>query len=320
MFWLVYRDQNFADIWFTVKNDVKYSWLFLMAFLGLLSHFSRTLRWIIALEPLNEKPRTTNAFIAVMAAYFMNLLLPRMGEFIRCGMLSKYEKIPFTKLLGTVISERIIDMFMLMLFIISAFALEFNKIMSLLQSNQQIIINAKRIIQSPFLWALILIGIISIALYIYLSGRSGKKNKIKESIEYLIHGLQSIFKMKRYKAYIAHTFFIWTMYFLMLYVAFFSMDFTAQLPINAALVTFVTTSLSMLAPVQAGMGAWHFMAEIGLGIYGVESVNGKIFALVTHSAMNLTIIVAGAVCIAIIPVINRNYKAKNENEQTETAL
>ncbi len=311
LFWLVYREQDFSNIWNTVLYEVNYLWLILMAFLGLLSHISRTLRWKIALEPLNEKPRTINAFIAVMASYFMNILLPRMGEFIRCGLLSKYEKIPFSKLLGTVISERIVDMIMLVLFVLLAFVIEFDRIMGFLNENEQITANLKNILKSPLLWLLLVAIIAGITLYIYIVKKRGKRNKFEEIYKNLIHGIKSIVEIKRYKAYIAHTFFIWTLYFLMLYVAFFSLEFTSVLPLSAALLTFVMTSASMLAPVQAGMGAWHFMAEKGLSLYGIESVNGKIFALVTHSSMNLAIVIFGVICIILIPFINRNYKPQN---------
>jgi hypothetical protein len=314
MFWLVYRDQDFSEIWHTLSHEVNYTWVIISLFLGLLSHVSRTLRWKIALEPLGEKPKTSNAFIAVMSSYFMNLLLPRMGEFARCALITKYEKIPFSKLFGTVVTERIIDMVMLVIMFIFIIILEFDKIISFGNENPLVVGNIKNIIQSPLLWGVIVILALAFIFYVRLGKKSGKKNKILAAISDFGQGIKSILSMRRYKAYIAHTVFIWLMYYLMLYTVFFSLDFTSHLSPLAGLLTFVFASFGMVAPVQGGIGAWHFMAEKALGLYGIESANGKIFALLAHSSMNLMVIVCGAICLILIPVINRNYTPVRNNE------
>lgn len=312
MFWLVYRNQDFTRIFNTLKNDVNYSWVFLSLFLGLLSHISRTLRWKIALEPLGEKPKTSNTFITVMAAYFMNLLLPRMGEFVRCGLLSKYEKIPFPKLFGTVITERIIDVIMLLILLLLVTILEFDVLVSFSKQNPEVLQNAVSIIKSPILWGLIFFLIAFTVFYFKRNSKKNRVNKIEKIFNDFIEGIKSILSMKRYKEYIAHSIFIWLMYFLMLYCVFFSLKFTSNLGPIAALTTFVMGTLAMLAPVQAGIGAWHFMVEKALFLYGVESADGKIFALLAHTSTNALIIIVGVICIIILPILNRNYIPKKD--------
>jgi glycosyltransferase 2 family protein len=312
MFWMVYKDLDFQHAWKIIKNDVNYNWVFLSLFLGLLSHLSRTLRWKIALEPLDEHPKTSNAFITVMIGYFMNLLLPRMGEFARCALLSKYEKIPLSKLLGTVVTERIIDMIMLMLATLLVILLEFDKIIGFASQNPQVVENLRRIITSPYLWIGFFLLVFSFIGYLLYSRKKGGKNKIMEIIDGFITGIKSILSMKRYVAYIAHSFFIWTMYFLMLYVVFFSFDFTKMLSPVAGLTTFVFASFGMVAPVQGGIGAWHFMAEKALELYGIDNSLGKTFALLAHTSTNALIVLVGAICLIMLPIINRNYKPKTK--------
>ncbi len=314
MFWLVYRNQDFTRIFNTLKNDVNYAWVGLSLFLGLLSHISRTLRWKIALEPLGENPKTSNTFITVMAAYFMNLLLPRMGEFVRCGLLSKYEKIPFPKLFGTVITERIIDVIMLLVLLLLVTILEFDVLVSFSNQNPEVLQNAVSIIKSPILWGLLLLMVLLLVFYIKRSKKNGK-NKIEQIFNDFIEGIRSILSMKRYKEYIAHSIFIWLMYFLMLYCVFFSLKFTSHLGPIAGLTTFTMGTLAMLAPVQAGIGAWHFMVEKALLLYGVESADGKIFALLAHTSTNTLIIIVGVICIIILPIINRNYNPKKNKTE-----
>jgi len=97
----------------SLQNDVTYFWILLSAMCGLLSHISRAMRWNYLIEPLGKKPGTLNTFLSVMVGYIMNLVLPRMGEVARCGVLSRYEKISFARLIGTVVTERIIDVLMM---------------------------------------------------------------------------------------------------------------------------------------------------------------------------------------------------------------
>jgi glycosyltransferase 2 family protein len=314
LFWLVYRDQDFTRIFQTLKNDVDYKWVALSLFLGLLSHISRTLRWKIALEPLGEKPRTSNAFITIMAGYFMNLLLPRMGEFARCGLLSKYEKIPFSKLFGTVITERIVDVIMLFVLLLMTAILEMDKLIEFGSQNPEVVSKINAVIKSPVLWVIIIFCLAGLIIYLRMANRKGGENKLVKIFNDFLLGIKSILSMKRYKAYIAHTIFIWFMYFSMLYSLFFSIEFTRHLSPEAGLTTFTMTSFSMVAPVQGGIGAWHFMAEKALSLYGVQSADGKLFALLAHSSTTIFVIIVGAICIIILPVVNRNYNPKSKAE------
>ena len=123
LFWLVYKDQDINRIKSILSNEVNYFWIVVSVFLGLLSHISRSIRWNLIIEPLGHKPRLLNTFLSVMIGYLMNLALPRMGEISKCGVLSRYEKIPFTKLIGTVVLERLIDVLVLLLILLMSVSL-----------------------------------------------------------------------------------------------------------------------------------------------------------------------------------------------------
>jgi uncharacterized protein (TIRG00374 family) len=314
MFWLVYRDQNFSEYWERLKYDVNYYWVAVSLVLGIFSHISRTLRWKIALEPLGEFPKTSNTFIAVMVSYLMNLLLPRMGEFVRCGLMTKYEKIPFAKLFGTVVTERIVDMIMLLILTLIVAIFNLEKIVDLVVQNPELVANIKRIATSPYLWTGFTLLILAVFLYFKHLAKTRSKNKVSQLLNGFIEGIKSVLSMKRYKAYIAHSIFIWLMYFLMLYMIFFSLDFTKNLGGLAALTTFVMASFGMIAPTQGGMGAWHIMAALSLKLFGVELSDGKFFAFLAHESTNLLIVIVGAVCFVLLPFINKGYQPKKINE------
>ena len=85
-------------------------WLVIPVFFILfLSHYVRALRWRLLIQPLGYAPGRMNTFFAVMIGYLVNQGVPRLGEVVKCTVLSRYEKIPADKLIGTIILERVID-------------------------------------------------------------------------------------------------------------------------------------------------------------------------------------------------------------------
>ena len=112
-------------------------WFILLSMLfGLLSHLSRAYRWKFLLEPMGYKPKFLNRFMAVMIAYLANFGIPRSGEILRGVTLSSYEDIPFEKVFGTIISERIADFIMLLAVVGIAMLMQTDDLIAYFQSNQ----------------------------------------------------------------------------------------------------------------------------------------------------------------------------------------
>lgn len=305
IFWLIYKDQDIERIKSVLKNDVNYVWVIVSLFIGLLSHISRTLRWGLMIEPIGHKPRFVNTFLAVMVGYLMNMAIPRMGEISRCGVLSRYEKLSFTKLIGTVVAERAVDMVSLLVLLAIVIFSQFGEMLSFLHNNPGIEEKLGSIITSPYLIG----GLVVLIVLMYIFRKAFKHTvvftKLVEIINNFKEGFISIGSIKRKGWFFFHSFFIWAMYYLMLYVVFFAFDFTSDLNPIAGLTTFVLASFGMVAPVQGGIGAWHFMAKEALSLYGIANENGIIFAFVAHSSMTLMIIIIGIISLLVLPFINR---------------
>lgn len=120
--WLSVKDITATD-WQHIRYSLQHAkhWLILPA-LGmlLLSHYLRALRWKILMEPLGHHPTTFNVFASVMVGYLVNAGVPRLGEVVKCTMLAKYEKIRVDKLVGTIVTERAIDMVSLLVVFVLA--------------------------------------------------------------------------------------------------------------------------------------------------------------------------------------------------------
>ena len=114
--------------------------------------------------------------------------------------------------------------------------------------------------------------------------------------------------MKRKFEFIAHSIFIWAMYFIMIYIIFWSFEFTSHLTLLTGLTVFVMSAFGMVAPSPGGMGTWHFMVIQTLIIYGVKESDAYAFAITAHTSMTLLMIILGVLSIILLPVFNRDKK------------
>ncbi len=230
IFWLVYKDQDIERIKSVLKNDVNYFWIFISVIIRLLSHISRTVRWRIMIQPIGHSPSFINTFLAVMIGYLMNLAFPRMGEISRCGVMARYEKLSFTKLLGTVVSERVVDMISLLLLLLIVVISQFGKILEFLYKNPEIENRLLGIVSSPVL----IIGILLFIIFVFIFRKTLKNTTLyKKVVAVLInlkYGIISIRSIEKKGWFLFHSVAIWGLYYLMLYVVFFAFDFTRNLP------------------------------------------------------------------------------------------
>ena len=303
--WFVYRKYDMQEIQNTLSKGVNYWWILLSMVAGLASHFSRTIRWQMLIEPIEKRTRITNTFFAVMVGYFANLLIPRMGEISRCGVLSRYEKISVTRLIGTVVVERLIDVVMLLLCLFLVLVLQFNVVVNFLSKNTDFS-KVSEIFTS--FWTYVVIAGIVVVILVFKNSfaKSAVFFKIKGLWGKFSEGFLAIKNIENKGLFIFHTVFIWVMYFLMIYVCFFGFEFTSSLSPLAGLSVFVLGSLGMVAPVQGGMGPWHFMVISSLLMYGITKTEGAAFALIVWSSLNAMIVLMGIVSLILLPVINRS--------------
>ena len=174
IFWLIYKDQDIERIKSILKNNVNYLWVVVSLFIGLLSHISRTLRWGLMIEPIGHKPRFINTFMAVMIGYLMNLAFPRMGEISRCGVLARHEKISFTKLIGTVVAERLVDMISLLILLGVVFFAQFGKMLDFIKQNPEIQEKLNGVFTSPYL----MIGVVVLIILFIVFRNAFKHTKV----------------------------------------------------------------------------------------------------------------------------------------------
>ncbi len=313
IFWWVYRDLEVEVLYENLKS-IHYEWIILSFLVGLLSHVSRAYRWNMLIKPLGHSPKISNSFMSVMVMYLTNLALPRAGEIARCSVLSRYEKVPFSKLLGTVVVERITDFLVMIFFAILIFLAQINVFIDFVKGHPEFEEKIAALMQSKNLFIAGAVFIAGIAFLFLFRGKFKKTKfykKIRKILNSFVDGIKTIGQMERPWLYVFHTLFIYFIWLVSLYLMFFSFEPTRHLSIFAAAAAFVTSGLAMVAPVQGGIGPWHFMVYETLFFYGITKADGKIFALVAHSGMNLGLILAGFIALVLLPLVNEKKGVPN---------
>lgn len=298
-------------IWYSIKNSTPSEreklldnitqahpgWILLSVLFGLLAHISRAYRWKFLMEPMGYKPKFLNSFMAVMVAYLANFGIPRSGEVLRGVTISTYEKIPFEKAFGTIISERIADFIMLLLIIGIAMILQTEYLLIYFEENN---IN-------PFLTIAILFGLLAVGIFILKLIRRSKHGvilKVKAFAKGLLEGMRSILKMKNKGAFIFHTIFIWVMYILMFYVLAFTIPETAEMPFGVVMMAFVVGSFAISAT-NGGIGVYPIAIGASLMLFGISKEAGEAFGWITWGTQTLLVILAGGFSFLFLPIFNR---------------
>ena len=278
-------------------------WVFCSVLLGVMAHLSRAFRWNYLLKPLGYQPPLALNFMAVMIGYVANLGIPRSGEVLRAGTLASYTDIPLKKVFGTIVSERIIDLIMLLLVVVITLFFQSQELFTYLNSKIQ---NSVLVL----LFILLLIGAGMLFLRLVRSSEHPFLVKIRNFGDGVVEGVKSIFLMEHKGAFLAHTLFIWTLYIAMFYVTKFTVPETATLGIGPMLAAFVTGSFAMSAT-NGGLGVFPIAIALTLELFQIEHSAGEAFGWILWSAQTLTNIVIGGLAFLILPLFyNRNNTSK----------
>ena len=314
LLYLAFRGIDFKSLGHHLKN-ANYYWVALSLVFAFIGYVSRAIRWRLLIEPLNYNPSIKNVFYALMFGYFANMALPRLGEISRCGALTKSDKIPMDSLIGTVLIERAIDLIVLLILLFVIFIAKIESFGMFIKENVFIPIS-KKIINtvdfSIYYWLLIIVILgTSIALFYYFRKRFKRVKlviKIRKIIRGVISGVKTVTKMRNRKAFLLHTFIIWLMYFLMTYVVVFSIPATKGLTPIDGLFLLVIGGLGMSAPVQGGIGAFHWIISSGLTLYGISKTEGLAFATIQHESQVLLVLILGIISVFAIFINSRKTR------------
>ena len=285
-------------------------WLILpVIIMAILSHISRSVRWKILIEPMGYKPSTINTFYSVMSGYVANTFVPRAGEILKCSLLSRYEKIPMNKLIGTILIERAFDLICYLVLIVLTILIQINKVSAFIKEKFAEMVKNK----SHFpLWLKFIVAVFIIIILVYLIKVFLKKFAHHRYIIHIkgfhigfVEGLNSIRYLKNKRWFLAHTLFIWSMYLMEIYVGFSALSATAHLGIAEACSVLSLATLGMIVS-PGGIGAFPLAVQEVLLIYNVDNVS---FGWLIWGVSTAIILVVGLFSFVLLV-----YKNKKLNE------
>ncbi len=277
------------------QADLK--WVVFSVVMGITSHLSRAYRWRFLLEPMGYSVRLSNSYMALMAGYLANMGIPRSGEVLRGGTISTYERIPFKKAFGTIITERVIDSVMLLLVMAITLLFQSKDLLSYLEEK----------IANTFVILIAIISAIILGiLFLKIIRRSTNPFliKVKNFGEGILEGVKSISKLKQKGAFVFHTLLIWILYVAMFYVIKFAVPETSHLSIGPMLATFVAGSIAM-STTNGGIGAFPIATAAILILFGVEKPAGEAFGWILWGSQTAINIIVGSLSFLFLPILNR---------------
>jgi uncharacterized protein (TIRG00374 family) len=285
------------------------------ALIMIFAHFLRAYRWNILTKTNGYPIHLRRAFYSVMTGYLVNSATSRGGEVVRCAITAKSEKAPVEMLVGTVITERIIDLFTLILMAIIGLIIQFNELFGFFQEFilTPIIGNLK----SPTFWAILLIISIFATFTLNYYRKTKAKTSPKEGIiQKFISGMTGIFKLKNPSIFILSSLGIWFSYWFAMYFQLQALDITEHLTLAASLAVVLFSALGIIVPMPGGAGVWYFIAWGLTTVYHFDSTNANTFGVFTVAFSNILQIVLGGISYGLLILeMQRIEKKSSTNHQ-----
>ena len=289
------------ELFYKALSEANYFWIVLSLIIGVIAHYSRAYRWKYVLEPLGYETNGMNRFYTVLIGYMVNLTIPRAGEASRVVMIGRSDGVPFTAGIGTIISERVIDMISLAIITVITFLIgqnDFMRIKNLIETN----FGGTKDTQSNVIWILISLAIIGLSLLLI--------KKIRNAIFKIIHELfqssLSILKTKNPGAYIFHSILIWVCYIISFMLPFYAFESTENLPMSCVLLAFIAGTVG-ISLTNGGIGSYPLLVGLVVGFFLVDkpadeaNAIGNALGLIIWSTQTVLVVVLGLISWWLLP-------------------
>ena len=230
---------------------------------------------------------------SIFMSYAASLVVPRIGEFTRCGVLRQYDGVSFPKSLGTVVTERAIDSLLVLLVTAVVLLWQMTVFGTFFQKTGTSI---DTILSRFSLTGYLVTAVCAVAALLllhFLLRRLSIYNKVRATLGGIWQGVMSLRSVRNKPLFLFYTLAIWGSYFIHYYLTFFCFDATAHLGLSCALVTFIVGSIAVIVPTPNGAGPWHFAVKTMLILYGVADQQALYFVLIVHTLQTMLVVLLG---------------------------
>lgn len=307
-----YRDYDFGQFWADIKR-IDWRWLTAALAFSAFGPLFRGLRWNLLLEPIGYDVPKKDTVLTVFTGYAANIIIPRVGEVSRCAILERNAAVPFSKGLGTLVAERVVDAVLLGLIVLAGILSQLGQFRLLLTPTDADITapaaESVPMLHNPAFWYWTIGAIVVIALCWWACVRFRLWDKVKGFIRGFWEGFLSLRKIDRLPLFIIYSVSIWICYYLELYLAFYSLPSTAAVGPIAGLACFAASSVAVLVPTPNGAGPWHYAIVKMLGIYGAPESDAQPLAFVLHFCQTMIYLLCGFIAWIVLKLVHHNDPA-----------
>jgi len=309
--YIAFRKVDFSQMGEALKRT-NYWYLLLVLVIIFFSHWLRAVRWHYLMAPI-QKVKTKHLFSALMIGYMANTFTPaHLGEFLRAYVLGRKTQVKSSSVFGTIVIERIIDVFTL-LFLMALTFVVFPFPDWVTKSGYIMFVGV------VILFVLLIVmkrhrdaslRFLNKLLDILLKPFSKKiSSKLKDifstmfgQLNSFVDGVVGLKSRRHYVITAVLSLLIWTCYGAFLQVSFYAFDFVAlyDLPWTAALVTLVITTISVIVPSSPGyVGTYHLLCQLSLGLFAIPKSEALTFAFVAHGINFIPILIVGLIIASV---------------------
>lgn len=290
-----------------------YFWVLVAMACCMLSHLVRAMRWKLLLKPLGYSPSLNNTFGAVVVAYMANLAFPRLGEFLRCAVLRPSEDIPVQKSVGTVVTERLVDVVLFLIVVLLGLLFMFDDIKDWLYDG---LIQKFESIPSMGTIAVVAVTMVLVCFVIYkvfkkAFNRLPLVHKIYEFVKGCIDGLMSIFHLggRNTTLFIVYSLLIYILYMLGGLIIFQAFPETTGLGMKAAFALYLFGSIGMTFS-QGGLGVYPKLVQMSLALYAISLEVGTAAGWLLWSSQQVVVIVVGLIYTVYFSLLKKKNNLK----------
>ena len=291
--YFAFNQVNIEDIYRALSNANK-AYIFAAFTATFITFILRSLRWKILLD--SPKDIDLQKYISTThIGYFLNNILPfRAGDIARAKLLSNNSNnIKFSFLVGSLVAEKIIDLWIVGLFSIFLILFGFNNVLGL-----------------EFTIGILLLYIITSFI---IFGNNSLANKIKKQFSITKNFFEGYLLVSKNKIKLGSiSLLLWCSFVAYMYTLLKSLniDLSFQQYVGITVISSIVTSLP-IAP--AAIGTYHLAVIYFLTLYGIEIDKSQTAAILLHSVFLLYTIILGYIYLSFEKIKFKSLINDNKN-------
>ena len=295
LLWFSFRDVEWSKFMEGLK-DCHMGFILFSMLAGVFAFWLRGLRWRELLLPIDPDTKRITTFNGINIGNISNFVFPRIGEFVRCGVIARRGKgIRYDQVLGTVVLERGWELLVMLMMLALVLILGFERFGNFFIESIWTPMSMKMDMWWVLAGGCVLIAAVA-AIIRKLRVRNTICGKIAGIFQGVMKGFSSCLHMEKKWKFFLYTLIIWMTYWFMASCTMWAAPFLNKLDVVDALFLSLVGGLGFAVPVPGGIGAFHFIIGLTLStVYGIPMETAIIYATISHTSQAITQIFCGAI-------------------------